>query len=336
MNRPGRAIHRVAAGWLVVQLFAATLAAEPAPLPAVNPPAPPPLPSPAGTASPVDFFRKLLTLTPAEQKQALAARPPEAQRRILAKLREYESMRPNDRELRLRATELEWYLSPLLAAPAANRAAQLAVLPENLRPLIAGRLAEWDRLPPDAQKELLDNEATLRYFTQIGTDGNNQKETLLQDISPARRQKLEAGIAAWQTLPADQRQKMLDRFNDFFDLTPAERAATLGDLSEAERQQMDKTLRHFENLPLGQREQCIQAFSKFTRMSLAERQQFLKNAERWKLMSPDERQAWRDVVQKLPGYPPMPPGFRSLPPLPPGLKPASPALPAVHVATNGE
>ena len=312
MKFPRRAIFRVAAGWLALQFFTVQLFAQPGP--------PIPLPAPA-TPSPVDTFRKLLTMTPAEQKQYLAARPPELQARILAKVREYESLRPNDRELRLRATELEWYLSPLLTAPAANRSAQLAAVPENLRPLIASRLQEWDALSADAQKELLDNEATLRYFTEIQTNGQN----LSPDISPARREKLEAGITAWRALPDAQRQKMLDRFNEFFDLTPAERAATLGDLSEAERQQMDRTLRRFEKLPPGQREQCIQAFAEFTSMSLADRQQFLKNAERWKVMSPDERQAWRNLVQKLPEIPPLPPGF--IPPLPPTA--------SVRVVTNG-
>jgi hypothetical protein len=310
MKFPRRARFGVMAGWLAVQFFAAPLFAQPAP----------PLP-PAGAPSPVETFRKLLAMTPAEQKQYLAVRPPELQARILAKVREYESLRPNDRELRLRATELEWYLSPLLTAPVASRPAQLAAVPDNLRPLIADRLKLWDALPADAQKELLDNEATLRYFTELQTNG----QPASPDISPARREKLEAGITAWRALPEAQRQTMLDRFNEFFDLTPAERAATLGDLSEAERQQMDKTLRRFEKLPPGQREQCIQAFAEFTSMSLADRQQFLKNAERWKVMSPDERQAWRDLVLKLPDSPP----------LPPGLSPPLPATASARMVTNG-
>ena len=66
----------------------------------------------------------------AERKQALTNRSPEGQKLILAKVREYESLPPDERELRLRVTELRWYLLPLMTAPATNRPAQLAMIPE--------------------------------------------------------------------------------------------------------------------------------------------------------------------------------------------------------------
>ena len=68
--------------------------------------------------SPVDFFRQLLAMTPAERVASLTNRPPEARARILAKVREYQALGPDERELRLRATELRWYLTPLLRTAA--------------------------------------------------------------------------------------------------------------------------------------------------------------------------------------------------------------------------
>ena len=56
-------------------------------------------------------------------------------------------------------------------------------------------------------------------------------------------------------------------------------------------------------MPPDQRAQCIRSFEKFASLSLAERQQFLKNAERWKLMSPSERQAWRELVNQTAAAP---------------------------------
>jgi hypothetical protein len=52
---------------------------------------------------------------------------------------------------------------------------------------------------------------------------------------------------------------------------------------------------------------------------VADRLQFLKNAERWKEMSPAERETWRKLIRKLPDVPPPPPDFYegTLPPLPP-------------------
>ena len=298
--------------WLAASLIAGQLAAQTA----TNPP----------PSSPVELFRRLLAMPPAEQKEFLAARDPEAQRRILAKLREYDSLNPIQRELQLRATELRWYLYPLLTTPATNRAAQLAAIPEPTRKLVADRLHAWEKLGADAQAELLDNEATIRYFTQVDPGNAGQKQALLQSISPARREKLEAGIGTWRLLPPGQREKMIARFNQFFELKPGEKEKALEKVAEAERQQMDKIVGKFDKLSKADREACMKSFAEFTSMSLEERQQFLKNAERWRLMSPDERQAWRELVQKLPDdQPPLPPGLEPAPPLPP----ADPAGPAV-------
>lgn len=313
MNRPRRERRWLAAGLLAAQIISTTLFAQTNTLPST--------PSSAKT-SPVEFFRKLLAMTPAEQKDFIADRSPEHQKRILAKVREYESLKPDQRELRLRVTELHWYLSPLLTAPATNRAEQLAAIPAENRVAVEDRLREWDKLPVAAQRELLDNETTLHHFTQI-------ESATEQSISAARREKLSAGVADWQKRPAEQRQKMLARFNQFFDLTAAEKNRALEKLSNSERAPMEKTLAKFEKLPKAQRDASVQAFAKYTAMSLAERQDFLKNAERWRVMSAEEQQAWRELVQKLPpAMPPMPPGFKdnSMPPLPPA--------PVSAIATN--
>jgi hypothetical protein len=271
----------------------------------------PPLPL---LTSPVDDFRELLDLSPEERKEAVAHRPPETQKRILAKVREYLSMKPDERELRLRATELRWYVIPLLNTPATNRAVQLMFIPPELRKPITDRIAKWDRLAPATQKELLENELIERYFTQLVGSTRAQRTNILADISPERRVQLEAGMARWGALSEKQRRKTCERFDQFFELTSREKEKALQTLSEAERQQMEKTLRTFEKLPKDQRELCVRSFEKFASLSLEDRQLFLKNAERWRLMSPDERQAWRELVAQIPIWPPMPP---FPPPLPP-------------------
>jgi hypothetical protein len=283
----------------------------------------PPLPL---LRSPVDSFRELLALTPEERKTALATRPPESQKRILAKLREYLSMKPDERELRLRATEVRWHVIPLLTTPATNREAQLRFVPPELRKSIRDRLAQWDKLAPATQEALLENELIERYFTQLEASTRAQRTNLLAGISPERRAQLEAGMARWVALSETQRRKTCERFDEFFELTPREKEKALKTLSEAERRQMEKTLRTFEKLPKAQRELCVQSFKKFANLSLEERQLFLQNAERWRLMSPDERQAWRDLVAEMPEWPPLPP-FPP-PPLPPGF--SAPVATNVH------
>jgi hypothetical protein len=292
-----------------------------------NAPAAPPVPAPPAVKSPVDLFRELLSMTPAERSHFLAGRSPENRKLIMAKVREYQSLKPDVRELRLRVTELRWYLWPLMTMDPTNRAPLLARVPAADLKLIQDRLRQWDILPPDLQKQLLENEATVRYFTEL----QEQKERSSADISPARRGKLEAGIREWQALPERDRQNIADRFNQFFGLNDREKEASLQTLSEQERRQIEKTLRNFSELSPMQRAQCIRSFEKFAGLTIEERQQFLKNAERWKLMTPDDRQAWRDVVSRVPPFP-MPPSMAMppKPPLPAQRRNVSPA-----VATNG-
>jgi hypothetical protein len=269
----------------------------------------------ASSQCPVDPFHELLAMNPAERKQFLAARPPETQRLILAKVREYESSGPNLRELRLKATELYYYLWPLMNTPASNRPPLLALVPQNDRKEIGRRLRAWDEFPANKQQELLTNAAAIRFFTDLQT-----RPPPLPPASPAQRAKLERGIPQWQALPRAQQQRITARFKRFFDLTPQEQQEACNTLSEPERRQIEKTLHKFENLSPADRAKAIRSFEKFACLSLEQRRQFLKNAELWRLMPPDKRQNWRDLVNELPQQPPFPPGFFR-PPMPPGSFP---------------
>ena len=265
----------------------------------------PPLPV---AKSPVEFFRELLAMNTAERKQALTNRSPETRRQILAKVREYEALRPDLRELRLKATELRWYLAPLLTTAPTNRAARLAAIPADDRKLVDDRLRYWDSLPSQNQAALLTNVMTLRRLTDL-------EEGTGTALSPERLKLLNDGIAQWQALSEEDRQIIKGRFDRVFTLTTDEKAKVLRTLSEPEREQIQKTLRRFGQLPAAQRAQCLENFERFANLSLEERQQFLKNADRWNQMAPDDRQAWRDLVQRFQPKPPPLPG--SVPPLPP-------------------
>jgi hypothetical protein len=274
-------------------------------------------PSPSAIGkSPVDLFRQLLAMTPDERDVFLTNRPPEIRARILAKVAEYEALNPNDRELRLRATELRWYLLPLLHESPTNRAARLAQVPDDLQELVQNRLEEWTILPPSLQQEFLENERTLIYFTHMDMS-NNPAENSAREPGDADR-------ARWDALSENERRQVTEGFSQFFDLTPDEKQKTLNTLSAVEQQQMKKTLQAFDKMPATQRAECVNAFAKFASMNALEKSEFLKNAERWSEMSPAERQSWRDLVVNVPQWPPLPIGF--LPPTPPETAPA--------VATN--
>jgi hypothetical protein len=242
-----------------------------------------------GGQSPVAFFRKLLEATPNERTQLLASRPIPARNRIQEKVKEYEALDPEERELRLEATELRWYLVPLMRKTPTARTNELARVPENLLPLVKSRLMLWDIQPPPLQREFLMYDGTLRYFAQ----------TTRATTTNARAEKL------------------AEQFRVFFEIKPEEKQRVLNILSESERAQMEKTLKAFDHLPAAQRAICERNYAKFAGMSEAERADFLKNAESWSQLSPEERQSWRDLVARVPIMPPMPP----MPIMPPGLLP---------------
>jgi hypothetical protein len=235
-------------------------------------------------------------------------------------------MKPEQRELRLLATELRWYLLPRMNMAPTNRADQLPAVPDRLRHLVDNRLREWDMLPPNLQNELLTNEMAIRLFTGV-------ESTNLNGVSPSQREKLQKGLEQWQQLREDQRQLIVARFNHFFELTPDEKDKALDTLSDPERRQIERTLNNFQDLTPAQRIRCIRSFETFATMSPEERQQFLKNAEHWKLMKPSQRQEWVRFINQLRLEPPMPPNLTPLPRPPP--VPKRPASRAPVLTTNG-
>jgi hypothetical protein len=252
-----------------------------------------PAPPLAAMRSPVASFRALLAMQTAQRRQFLANCSTNAQQRLVQKIREYQALTPEQRELRLKATELRWYLQPLIQSPATNRAAQVALIPESLRLLVTARLEQWDRIPAPVQQMFLTNQQGADYLSRLDRPAN------------------------YPPSPSTQiRQKLAARISQLFDLTPGEKERVLATLSEAERQQMEKTLETFHDLPPGQRKQCLGSLKQIAGMTPAERQVFVKNAQRWSQMTPAERQAWREVESAAPNIPALPLGKLPKPPLP--------------------
>ncbi len=269
----------------------------------------PPMPPPA--KSPVALFRELLAASPDEQRRLLAQRPQRSQELIRQKLSEYKKLSPEERQLRLQVTELRFYLSPLLNLAPTNRPA-LAFFPASMTNLLTARLVIWDQVPPEQQREFLENEATVRYIIELATCPLGQQAETLKTLPDAQRQQLDK----WQKLSDEQRQRILQLFGQMFNLTAGEEKETLEELTPAEKEQIDKTLKTFGTLSYRQRGQVLLSFQKFKGFSPEERRRFIEDAAHWKLMTPTERQLWKDVVYSISRQPPLPPGLGE-PPLPP-------------------
>ena len=285
--------------------------------------APPPVPEPR--QSPAVLFRQLLAATEPQRSELLASKPEPARALIVAKLKEFEALPPDQRELRLRVAQLQFYLSPLLRVPATVRSNRLERVPPEDRPLLEERLQAWDALPEGTRREILETERSLSYFVRQESADPKKLAALLEQVPAPARPEVEAQFARWSSLPADERARKAAHFSRFFDLSGPERDKTLSRLPDVERQQMERTLAKFSSLPPELRDRCVRAFRQFGALSPEERSEFLQSAAKWQAMPADQRAARRRLVQKV-ATPPLPP-----PPRPPLVQPRDKA---VVVATN--
>ncbi len=280
-------------------------AAAPMALPAPNPPMPP------ISSSPVDLFRNLLATNSVGRERWLSTKPAATRQYIEGKLREYELMPAPDREARLHALQLRWHMRYFMQLNPAERTPRLATLPEADRDLLRRQLGPWDILPPQLKKDVLENENVLRMVVASGN--TNKIDNVFATMTPDQREELRQQHGRWNQLPADRKEQILARFNQFFELRDAEKNQVVVQLNETEREQMEKTLSRFGNLSKEEREQAMQGFKKFAELSPAEQASFLRTADRWKMMSESDRQLWRRVVAsfKTKRTPPIPPTAQS-------------------------
>ncbi|HEY5910490.1 MAG TPA: DUF3106 domain-containing protein [Verrucomicrobiae bacterium] len=281
--------------------------------------------------NPVALFRQLLEMSEAERARFEATYSPEKRAAIAAKIKEYEKLSPDERELRLRVTELQYYLLPLMGLPSTNRPAQIALLPPEIAPMVAVRLQRWDELPADEQNRLLDNQTAVRHLTAYASINPRIQAEALGQLTPAQREALKQGLDKWRRLTEDQRQEITARFQEFFNLTPPEEQKTLRTLSQAERTQIARTVRVYSELNPKSRARILGGLDKFCRLTPTEFKEFLGNVERWQMLTPTARKAWRDLVISASIQPPLPPGARPRPSMPP--LPSQARAPA-PVATN--
>jgi hypothetical protein len=261
---------------------------------AAEPPMPP---------SPIAEFRTWLKSSPDERNVALAKRSPGSRAKIEEKIAEYMALPPVERELKLTATEFQWYLKPLLKMPAGPaRTAAVAKVPPPWQPMIIQRLSDWDRMPANLRKEALDHELVVEY---LSTPAHKQ-EAILRSLTPEQRSALMQRLERWQILPATARTRVNERLREFFELDPQKQQEALNDFSDAERKSIEQTLQSFRSLSRAQQDLCIISFSKFAAMDRTNQIAFLKNVDRWREMSQEERDTWRKVVAVVPPMPPLP------------------------------
>jgi len=212
----------------------------------------------------------------------------------------------------LRLIQLRWELLSLLRSSPTNRTALSNSIPVEDRELINDRLKVWDRLAPDLQKSVLDNEGLLSYFISGEARSTSDLTNKLETLPPLVRKNLTNSMARWIEFTPEQQRKIYENFREVFGLDQPDRKKVLDQnllkgASQQELKQIELVIESFQKLSREQREQCMAYFRKFTNMTMEQRVQFLQNAERWEKMSEPEKEAWRRLISRIPPIPPLPP-----------------------------
>lgn len=305
-------------------------------------PAPPPAPgapgagvTPANPLAAVTYFRQLLAAGPVERERMLSGKSAQQVRVLTNGIRTYLALPEAERERRLRTMELRSLLTPLLQLAPADRMARLQAAPAVHRPLLEERLAYWDRLSTNLQRQVLEEERATRFGATRALVG--ERPTMppvpMGDLSPARQAALAPILAPWQAVTPARQREVMTVFTNLFD-QPEEQLHRRLDplpLQAEERALIEKALEAFRRLDPLQRQACVNGFKKFAELAPSERVQFLRNAEAWQKMSPEDRRRWRDLVNNMPPLPPLPPGLGA-PPLPPVPRPPEPASSSTYAS----
>ena len=105
--------------------------------------------------TPVEYFRGLLGMTPAQREKALAGKSPQEKKAILGKVKEYEALPQEVRDARLRQTELHWDLMRLMRLDPAERAGQLKQISPLFQPMIMDQLQQLSHVQHCYQIDLV-------------------------------------------------------------------------------------------------------------------------------------------------------------------------------------
>lgn len=273
----------------------------------------------------MEDFRRLLAMSSEERELDLANKPPGFRDMLLAKLKEYDALTPEQQELRIRSTELRFDMMYLLRASPERRSEKLERMPEDRRKLAEARLEQWDKLPEELKQDVLEHQSTLSYVVRVEAAPAAAKEDVFASMSPEYREKVKSRIEVINGLPKEKRNEMLSAFHKLFDFSDGEQQEILVKLNQAEREKVEKKLAEFEKLSPEDRRKCMDSAHKFNNLTANEQAKFMEAAERWGKMSEEERNTWRNLIKQMP-MPPLPPGAKppgSVPPLPePPLAPS--------------
>jgi hypothetical protein len=208
----------------------------------------------------------------------------------------------------------------LLAATPERRAVLLAGKSEAARALILRRVREFEALPPSGRAEA---EAQLRlaefrfYLSPLLRAAPADRESLLAQSSEEYRPLLQERVRAWEALPPEARQQLLESEASLHYFVrqqaadPARLAQVLAAVPAALRPEVEQQFARWQQLSEAERRERSQAFQGFFdlgadrrdrtlgRMEMPDRKAMEKTLERFSQLPAGERDRCVQGFEKL-------------------------------------
>ena len=259
--------------------------------------------------SPVEKFRHLLNVNPSELESELDTFPKETRSRINAKISEYRELSVEQRHQKLMATELRWYLPPLLNIDQETRDLHLKKLDPGLANVILQRLKTWDSLPDELKSSSLKSGLIIGHLSKAPLQNpplpNTARTEVVTSVTAHSAPKLpstsEDGKSVDKAIPVSQER--LQRLQAYFEMSQEAKNATLKDASVMNDPIFISRLNWLENMPEVLRERVLSHLIRFQDLSNKEKKAFGQSIKTWNRLPKSEKQALRNLVKRTPPFP---------------------------------
>lgn len=234
------------------------------------------------SSSPISKFRTLLEWTPEERTQFVKKQPANVRQILERKILEYESLSDSQREFRLIATELHFYLEPLLIDNRDIDISTVQDIPDHLRKYIDQSVAFWNRIKPAHRDLLLAKKEAVSYLISISSRLYD-----LEKLMPK---------------PAPE----WDNLYHFLQLPHKKQLSFMRASGIQPSPEMSNLLKAFQGLEVEEKRNCAHAFVCYLSFPDQLKTRFVDGLAQWSEKKPSERSIWREIAGKYPKIRPVP------------------------------
>nr|MBI1231025.1 hypothetical protein [Cytophagales bacterium] len=237
---------------------------------------------PSYSNSPIEHFRFILNLSSEDLEKYIVRQKPHVQAILRKKVEEYASLSIAEKDFRLRATELHYYLDSLLEHNSTVSLASLPPLPESLREEIMRAVHFWNNLS-NAQRDLLfTKKATISYLVSLSSEN-----------APPMPVNRPAMSSEWANL------------YHFLQLPYEKQKDFLGSHKLNKAPKMQKVLEAFSKMSMDEKERSANALVCFLSFPRDLQDRVSDGLTHWNSLDPSERTVWREIAGRSPTIVPM-------------------------------